>query len=95
MFGRFTRLCMKGLRSIKRVRINKLHYGCQYSRDIGEILLEDIEVEINILNDPFSSDIVSLSVEDIVKSSVDVLRSGIMEEITQKVVDVLHKKFEL
>ena len=86
---------MKGLRSIKRVRINKLHYGCQYSRDIGEILLEDIEVEINILNDPFSSDIVSLSVEDIVKSSVDVLRSGIMEEITQKVVDVLHKKFEL
>ena len=95
MFGHFTTLCMKGLRSIKRVRINKLHYGCQNSRDIEEIFLEDIDVEINILNGSFSSDIVSPSVEDVVKSSVDVLRSDIMEEITQKVVDVLHEKFEL
>ena len=58
-------------------------------------MLEDIDAEINILNNPVSSDIVSLSVEDVVKSSVDTLRSDIMEEITQKVANVLHEKLKL
>lgn len=58
---------IEDLGSIKRVRINKLHYSCQCSRDIEEYLLEDIDAAINILNDPVSSDIVSPSAEELVK----------------------------
>ena len=83
------------MESIKRVRINRLHYCCQCSRDIVEILLQDIDAEINILNDIFSSDIVSPSAQKLVESSVDTLRSNIMEEITERVANVLYEKFEL
>ena len=56
------------LGSIRRVKINKLHYCCQCSRDIEEYLLEDFDAAIiNILNDPVSSDIVSPSAEEVVK----------------------------
>ena len=68
------------LGNIKRVRINKLHYCCQCSRDIEEILLGDIDSDINILNDLASSDIVSPSSEEVVKSSVDTLRSDIINK---------------
>ena len=37
------------------------------------MLLEDIDAEINILNDPISLDIVSPSTKELVKSSVDTL----------------------
>ena len=36
------------LGSIKRVRINRSHYCFQCSRDMEEILLEDIDADINI-----------------------------------------------
>ena len=85
------------LESIKRVRINKLQYCCQCSRDTEQILLEDIGAEFNILNNPISSDIASSSssAEEVVKSSVDTLRFYITEEIRETVVNVLHEKFEL
>ena len=76
----------------KRVKINKLNYSCQCSRDIEEILLEDIDAEISILNDHTSSDLVSPSTGEVVKSSIDTLTSDIMGEITEKVLNVLHKK---
>ena len=44
--------------SIKIVRINRLHYCCQCNRDIEEILLEDIDIDSNVLNDPVSSGII-------------------------------------
>ena len=52
---------IEDLGSIKGVKINELHHCCQCSRDIDEILLEDIESDNNILNDTVSSDIVSPS----------------------------------
>ena len=57
--------------------------------------MQDIDAEINILNDIFSSDIVSPSAQKLVESSVDTLRSNIMEEITERVANVLYEKFEL
>ena len=47
------------------------------------MLLEDIDAEINILNDPISLDIVSPSTKELVKSSVDTLWSDIKVEITE------------
>ena len=85
---------IEDLGSIKRVTINELNYRCQRSRDVNEILLEDIDAEIDILNDPACSNIVSPSTEEVVKSSVDMLGPGIMEEITE-LVNILHEKFEL
>ena len=63
--------------------INKFHYYWQYSRDIEEMLLEDIDAEIKTLNSLVSSDIVSPSAEDTIKSSVGTLISNITEEITE------------
>ena len=39
-------LNIEDLGSMKRVRINKLNYCCQYSRDIEEILVQDIDAEV-------------------------------------------------
>ena len=64
---------------------------CQCSGDIKEILLENIDAKTNILNNPVSSDIASLSAEEAGKSSVDTLRSDIIEETTEKVINVLHE----
>ena len=54
-------------------------------------MLEDIDGKTNILNNPVSSDIASLSAEEAGKSSVDTLKSDIMEETTEKVINVLHE----
>ena len=47
------------------------------------MLLEDINAEIKTLNNLVSSDIVSPSAEDTIKSSGDTLISNITEEITE------------
>ena len=72
------------LESIKTAKIYKLSYCCQWSIGIEEILLEDIDTEIIILKNPISSDVVSPSTEEVVKSSADARRSDIVEEITQR-----------
>ena len=54
-------------------------------------MLEDIDAKTNILNNPVSSDIASPFAEEVGKSSVDTLRSDIMEETTGKVINVLHE----
>ena len=53
--------------------------------------MEDIGAKTNILNNPVNSDISSLSAEEVGKSSFDTFRPDIMEEITEKVINVLHE----